>query len=152
MIKKALLVLASIGLVLVAAGAVAYVTNAAPRVPAISAAQAARLDKPYVVKIHAQWCSICMLTKGVWTQIEATYATRANLVVLDFTNQANTDASRAEAQRLGLQKLLDEYDGATGSIVVLDSRTRDVTASFHGSRDFADYRTAIDAALKGGSR
>jgi hypothetical protein len=89
-----------------------------------------------------------MLTKNVWSQIEDTYSARANLVVLDFTNQANTDFSRAEAKRLGLEAFFDEYVGATGTIVVLDGRTKEVTASINGSRNFADYRTAIDATLK----
>jgi hypothetical protein len=35
---------------------------------------------------------------------------------------------------------------------VLDGRTKDVTASINGSRDFATYRSAIDAALAGVSR
>jgi len=90
-----------------------------------------------------------MVTKGVWSEIEKTYAGRVNLVVLDFTTDAKADASRAEATRLGLTKFFDEYGGATGTIVVLDGRTKDVTASINGSRDFATYRTAIDAALAG---
>jgi hypothetical protein len=49
------------------------------------------------------------------------------------------------------QKGFDEYAGATGTIVVLDGRTRKVTASIGGSRDFAPYRAAIDATLKGGT-
>jgi hypothetical protein len=93
-----------------------------------------------------------MVTKGVWSQIEETYSTRANLVVLDFTNQANTDASRAEAKRLGLETVLDEYFGATGTIVVLDGRTKEVTASITGSRDFVEYRAAIDATLNTATR
>jgi hypothetical protein len=72
-----------------------------------------------------------------------------NLVVLDFTTDANTEASRAEATRLGLETFFEEYAGATGTIVVLDGRTREVTASINGSRDFATYRAAIDAALDG---
>jgi hypothetical protein len=60
-----------------------------------------------------------------------------------------TDASRAEARRLGLEPFFDEYAGATGIIVVLDGATRAVTASIKGSRDFAEYRAAIDAALNG---
>ena len=67
--------------------------------------------------------------------------------VLDFTTDAKADASRAEATRLGLTKFFDEYGGATGTIVVLDGRTKDVAASINGSRDFTAYRTAIDAAL-----
>jgi thiol-disulfide isomerase/thioredoxin len=149
MIKKALLVLTSLGVALIAVGYIMYVRNPAPTVPEISAVEAASPGKPYVVKLHAQWCPICMLTKGVWSQIESTYAGRVNLLVLDFTNQATTDASGAEARRLGLEKLFDEYAGATGTIVVLDGRSREVTASINGNRDFADYRAAIDATLSG---
>jgi thiol-disulfide isomerase/thioredoxin len=147
MIKKLLLVVSLLGAVLVASGYVMYLGNPAPAVPTISALEAAQTGKPYVVKLHAQWCAVCMVTKGMWTQIEETYAGRVNLVVLDFTNEANTDGSRVEATRLGLDEFFNEYAGATGTIVVLDGRTKQVTASINGSRDFAEYRAAIDAAL-----
>jgi thiol-disulfide isomerase/thioredoxin len=149
MIKKALLVMGVLAAVLVASGFILYARNAAPAVPALSAVDAARTAKPYVVKLHAQWCAVCMITKGVWTEIEKTYGNRVNLVVLDFTTDAKAEASKAEATRLGLTKFFDEYGGATGTIVVLDGRTKEVTASINGSRDFAEYRTAIDAALSG---
>jgi hypothetical protein len=93
-----------------------------------------------------------MVTKGVWGQIEETYGRRVNLVVLDFTTDANSKASQAEATRLGLTRMFDEYAGATGTIVVLDGRTREVTASIKGRRDFSEYRAAIDAALAGATR
>jgi hypothetical protein len=147
MVKKALLIVASLGVGLVAIAGVMYATNATPVVQAISAADAANTAKPYVVKLHAKWCPICMVTKGVWSQIDAAYSTRAKLVVFDFTNQATTDASRVEATRLGLEKFFDEYAGATGIIAVLDGRTREERASISGSRDFAVYRAAIDTAL-----
>jgi thiol-disulfide isomerase/thioredoxin len=149
MIKKALLVVGVLAVVLVPSGFILYARNAAPAVPALSAVEAARTAKPYVVKLHAQWCAVCMITKGVWTEIEKTYGTRVNLLVLDFTTDAKAEASKAEATRLGLTKFFEEYGGATGTIVVLDGRTKEVTASINGSRDFAVYRTAIDAALAG---
>jgi thiol-disulfide isomerase/thioredoxin len=125
-----------------------YLTNRAPAVPAIPAASlAASPGKPFVVKLHAQWCPVCMVTKDVWSEIERAYVGRVHLVVLDFTNQSRTDASRAEAARLGLNKIFDEYEGVTGAILVVDGRTRDVTADIGGRRDFAEYRTAIDALL-----
>jgi thiol-disulfide isomerase/thioredoxin len=124
-----------------------YATNPAPVVPLIREAEAANPARPFVVKLHAQWCPLCMVTKDEWQQIAKTYAGRVNLVVLDFTNQASTDASRVEARRLGLGEFFDEYEGETGTIVILDGRTKKVTASIHGSREFAEYRAAIDAAL-----
>jgi hypothetical protein len=149
---RALLALASLAMLLVAAGSVMYFQNAAPAVPAITFVEAANPMKPYVVKLHARWCPVCMLTRGVWSEVEAAYSTRANLVVFDFTNQATTDASRAEAGRLGLGKVFDENAGSTGTILVLDGRTKDVTASIHGGRDVAEYRAAIDAALRGAAK
>jgi hypothetical protein len=124
-----------------------YLGNPAPAVRPISAVEAAAASKPYVVKLHARWCAVCMVTKGVWSQIEAAYSGRVNLVVFDFTDGASTNASRAEATRLGLEGFFDEFAGATGMIVVLHGRTREVAASFDGSRNFAEYRAAIDAAL-----
>ena len=152
MIRKVLLAAAALIAVLVVFGLVMYVMNPAPAVPAVSAADAANPEKPYVVKIHAQWCAVCMVTKGVWSEIENAYSGRVNLLVLDVTNQATTDASRAEAKRLGLEQFFDEHSGGTGTILVLDGRTRLVTASISGSRDFAEYRAAIDATLRGTHR
>jgi thiol-disulfide isomerase/thioredoxin len=152
MLKKAFIVIGSLALLLVAAGYIMYVRNPAPVVPAISAADAASSGKPYVVKIHAQWCAVCMVTKDVWSQIQDAYANRVNLLVFDVTNEATTDASRAEARRLGLEQFFDEYSGGTGTIVVLDGRTRAVTASISGSRDFAEYRAVVDATLGGAGR
>lgn len=131
----------------VAVGYGLYLSNRAPVVAQIASADATTAGKPYVVKLHAQWCVYCLATKDEWQQIEKAYAGRVNLVVLDFTNEAKTNASRAEAARLGLKEFYDEYEGATGMIVVLDSRTRRVRAEIIGSRDFDAYRAAIDAAL-----
>ena len=148
MIKKLLLALASLVVVVIAVGGVLYLRNTTPIVPAISSADAANPSKPYVVKLHAQWCPICMLTKGVWSQIETTYAGQANFVVFDFTNDATTSASKAEAARLGLGKFFDENVGATGSISVLDGRTGREMASVQGVHGFDEYRAAIDEGLR----
>jgi thiol-disulfide isomerase/thioredoxin len=152
MTKKALLIAASLSVGVVGLASGMYATNRAPIVPEVSAAEAAESGKPYVVKLHAQWCPVCMLTKAMWSQVETMYSTRVNLVVFDFTNQASTDASRAEARRLGLEGFFNENAGWTGTIAVLNGRTKDVTATIHGSRDFSEYRAAIDAALKGATR
>jgi thiol-disulfide isomerase/thioredoxin len=146
MFRKLLVLVASLGIALAAVVAVAYVTNPAPVVPTIAAAEAVESGRPFVVKLHAQWCPICRIGKGAWSQIEEAYAGRVNLLVLDFTSDATTEASRAEAKRLGLGAFFDEYAGVTGPVAVLDGRTRDVTAFISG-RDFAEYRAAIDERL-----
>jgi thiol-disulfide isomerase/thioredoxin len=147
MIRKLLAATALITLALVGTVAVLYVLNAPPAVPALSAAGLAGSPKPYVVKLHAQWCPYCMFTKDEWAQIERTYGSRVNMVVLDFTTEAATARSRAEAERLNLGRFFDEYAGATGGVVVLDGRTLEVEAEVFGNRPFEDYRAAIDAAL-----
>src|SRR2546425_12358772 len=152
MIKKILLAVVSLTVVLVALASIMYLRNSTPIVPMISSAEAANPSKPYVVKLPAQWCPVCMLTKPVWSQIVATYSMRANLVVFDFTNQATTDTSRAEAKRLGLEKFFDENAGWTGTIAILDGRSKEVVKLIHGSRDFDEYRFAIDATLRGVTR
>ena len=147
MIRRILL---SCGLLAAALGGTVgalYVANAAPAVPAVSGAEAADSARPYVVKLHAQWCPYCLMTKDEWTRIEDTYAGRVNLVVLDVTTTRATERSRAIAQRLGLTPFFDEYAGATGMVVVLDGRTKNVIAEVAGSRPFEEYRDAIDAAL-----
>jgi thiol-disulfide isomerase/thioredoxin len=134
--------------VLMTVGLVLFLRNAAPVVPAISSVDPAGSSKPYVVKLHARWCPVCMMTKDVWSQVETAYAGRVNFLVFDFTDQATTDRSRAEAKRLGLEKFFDESSGVTGTIAVLDGRTRETTATIHGSRNFDEYRAAIDASLR----
>lgn len=132
---------------LAATGAILYARNATPVVPAIATADAAAAGAPWVVKLHAQWCPVCMLTNGMWREIEARYAGRVRLAVFDFTDEAATAATRAEAERLGLSAVLEEVGFATGPIVVLDGRTKEITAWINGSRDFDEYRAAIDAAI-----
>ena len=145
MLKKALYSLAVIALVLVATASGMYVTNRAPVVPPL--AGDAPTFKPFVIKLHARWCVFCMMTKDEWSRIEETYRGRVNLVVFDFTSDETTAASRAEAVRLGLETFFEEFAGVTGSVVVLDGPTKRVTAEINGNRDFAEYRTAIDAAF-----
>lgn len=147
MIRKLLLSVALMAIALTGTVALLWVLNAPPAVPTLSAVEAAGSTKPYVVKLHAQWCPYCILTKDEWQEIERTYGGQVHLVVLDFTSRAATERSRAEAQRLNLGRFFDEYAGATGMVVVLDGRTMEVTAEIAGNRSFEDYRAAIDTAL-----
>jgi len=150
--RRALTVAVVVVAALIATGAVLYARNSTPMVPAIATGDAAAAGAPWVVKLHAQWCPVCMLTKGMWSEIEARYAGRVRLAVFDFTDDTTTAATRAEAQRLGLGAVLEEAGFTTGAILVLDGRTKEIVAWINGSRDFADYRAAIDAALAAAER
>lgn len=120
-----------------------YRANAAPAVARLSDTEIATDARPYIVKLHAQWCPVCLVTTGVWEQVQSDYAARARLVVFDFTNAATTDRSRAEAHRLKLDNVFEEYAGVTGTVLVVDGRTGAVTADLHGDRDFGNYQRAI---------
>ena len=130
-------------LLVLAAGLVVYADNVTPVVGPVSDTEALNPSRPYVVKMHAQWCSICMLTKGAWTQVQQTHAGRANLVVFDFTNDQTTAASRAEAKRLGLEKFFDDYGGASGVVYVLDGPTKEVRAELAGELDATAYGLSL---------
>lgn len=115
---RLLIVLVTVGLGVT--GYALYLGNGAPAASPISSVESAS-GKPFVVKIHAQWCPVCLVTKDVWSEIAEFYAARVNLVVLDFTNEATTAASWAEVRRLGFGESFDEYSGASGYILVLDA-------------------------------
>ena len=146
MLKKLAIISIVACLALFATGAVMYLANTAPVTPAISSAEASSPSKPFVVKLHARWCPVCMITTSVWSQIQAEYSGRVNFLVLDYTDDETTNAGRAAAERLGLGRVFEEA-GSTGVVLIVDGRTKEVTASIAGSRDFAEYRAAIDAAL-----
>jgi thiol-disulfide isomerase/thioredoxin len=132
-------------LILAAAGL--YAWNTVPPTVSIPSAESARGGKPYVVKLHAQWCPKCLMTKGAWTELQEKYSGRAHFIVFDFTNQRTTDASGVEANRLGLGEFFDSA-GGTGSVIVLDGVTKDVRSWLGGVRDVSDYSAAIDEALR----
>jgi len=132
---------------LAALGAGLFVWNATPTAAPVPAAEVANPSKPFVIKLHAQWCPICMLTKDEWAGIEQTYAGRVNLVVFDSTTESDRERSREEAARLGLSDALEGFYGATGVVLVVDPRTREIVAEIAGVHSIEDYRRAIDSSL-----
>jgi len=152
MLKRTLVVALAVVALATGAGALLYARNTTPDVRPIATADAVADGPPWVVKLHAQWCPVCMLTKGMWSEIEQSYSGRVRFAVFDFTDEATTAASRAEADRLGLAHVFAEAAYATGPILVLDGRSREIVAWINGSRNFADYRSAIDEALAANAR
>jgi hypothetical protein len=146
MTRRWMLVVAAIAGVAVA-GAALIVTNPAPDVPVLSRAELAGPPRPFVIKLHARWCPVCMVTRDAWSTLRETYDGRVRFVVFDFTTAATTDASRAEAGRLGLDAVFEQYSGETGTVLVLEGGSKAVKHALHGTRDDAVYRAAVDGVL-----
>ena len=151
MLRKILIGTGVLLALVAATGAFLYAGNAAPAVAAVTTADAADPGRPFVIKLHAQWCPVCLVTKGVWTELAGEYAGRANLVVFDFTDEASTAASRAEARRLGLGAFFEEYVGMSGAIAVIDGGSRATRALIGGRQEPGTYRAAIEASLAAGA-
>jgi hypothetical protein len=143
--KRAVVALAIVVASVAAAVAWLIGTNSAPI--AGEATWDAAATTPIVVKLHARWCPVCMATKDVWTSVTAEYGGRVRFVVFDFTTEGTVSASRARARTAGLEAVFDEYNGETGTVLVVDGASRDVKFRLHGDRTIAHYREAIDASL-----
>ena len=127
--------------------ALLVITNQAPVVPALSDTEAVETARPYVIKLHAQWCPVCMVAKDEWADLQEAYTGKVRLVVFDFTSDSTAAASRAEATRLGLEAVFDEFFGVTGAVVVVDGRSREIHHVLDGSMEESEYRAAIDGVL-----
>ncbi len=112
---------------------------------ATTAQAEAGLEKPTLVKIHANWCGTCQRIEGTWEKLKADYGDNANFVVFDVTDKEALAKSKAEAERLGLTTVLDQFKSRTGTIAVVgpDGETVNV---FKGVSDPARYEDAIGQA------
>jgi thiol-disulfide isomerase/thioredoxin len=134
---------------LVAVAGILYLANSPPAVPPVPASEVAAPSRPYVVKLHARWCPVCMQTRDEWSDIAREYGNRVNLFVFDSTNETTIATSRRQAAALGLDRLLEDYHGVSGTVLVINSGTRRVETSVAGNHTFGRYQVAIDAALAG---
>ena len=101
--------------------------------------------KPTVVKIHANWCGTCQRIEGTWDQLKETYGDSANFVVFDVTDKQSVEKSQAEAKKLGLTGVFDEYKSRTGTIAVVGPDGETVSV-FKGVSDPTRYDDAIGQA------
>ena len=102
-------------------------------------------DKPTVVKIHANWCGTCQRIEGTWDQLKATYGDNAKFVVFDVTDKESVAKSKAEAKKLGLTGVFDEYKSRTGTIAVVGPDGETVSV-FKGVEDPSRYDEALGQA------
>ncbi|MFQ5417344.1 MAG: TlpA family protein disulfide reductase, partial [Myxococcota bacterium] len=103
--------------------------------------------KPFIVKVHADWCGTCTQLEPTFEALDAKYRDSARLVVFDVTDRQSLEKSRAEADRLGLRAFFEANKFKTGIIAVIDGRTRETVAIFGGETDARAYDAAIASAL-----
>jgi len=114
------------------------------------AARAGDASRPMIVKIHADWCSTCAKLEATFRALENQLHEQALLVVLDVTDHKALEASRAEADRLGIRAFLDAHQSETGTVGVLDTSGRAVTV-LRGVLDPAAYLDALGEVKGGGA-
>jgi len=127
----------------VAVGLLAGSSRARERAPISDAVDAAR---PFVVKIHADWCGICTALIPTWHALDAQLGDGARLVLLDVTDRKAFEASRDEARRLGIEEFFDRYKARTGTIGVLRGDNREKVTVLRGVREPARYEAAVARA------
>ena len=113
-------------------------------------APGACVSKPYVVKIHADWCGTCKKLARVWEGIVSSLEEQATIVTFDVTDRAAYEHSRDEAERLGIGEFFAEYRKRTGAVAILDCKTREPVEILIGEPDVARYREALSRAADAG--
>lgn len=139
MTRLAIRLLGGIGLVaLVLIASVGGAPATADDAPAACSSQ-----KPYVVKIHADWCASCRALESVWERIKSDLGDQATAVTLDVSDRVAYTESQAAAERLGISEFFAQYRSKTGTIAVLDCRSGKPVAVMNAERDFEKYRAAV---------
>ena len=100
-------------------------------------------EKPYVVKIHADWCRSCRALEALWARIESDLREQATPVTLDVSDRVAYSESQAAADSLGIGEFFQEYRSRTGTIAVLDCQSRQPVAILSAELDLEKYREAI---------
>lgn len=103
--------------------------------------------KPVVVDVYASWCPACRNIAPTLAQLRQTYANRVHFVVFDVSDKAKTEASMANAQRLGLAGFLKANRTQTGLVAIIDPATGKVLAQHRNNADASAYTTVLNKAL-----
>jgi thiol-disulfide isomerase/thioredoxin len=107
---------------------------------------AADASKPFVVKIHADWCGTCTKLNPTIEALQTKVGDNVRIVVLDVTDRESVKRSTAEADRLGIRAFFDANKSKTGTVGVLDGATREPVVVLKGETDVAKYEAALAKA------
>lgn len=112
----------------------------------ISAADDA--SRPFVVKIHADWCGTCTRLDPVIDALEERVGSGARIVVLDVTDREAIERSATEADRLRIRAFFEAHKSKTGTVGVLHGATRRPVRILRGEMDVAEYEAALVEAAE----
>ncbi len=103
-------------------------------------------SKPFVVKIHADWCGTCQKLNATLEDLRQRTGDDARIVVLDVTDRESLARATAEADRLRIRAFFDAYKSKTGTVGILDGVTREPVSVLKGETDVAKYEAALATA------
>ena len=108
-------------------------------------------SKPFIVKIHADWCGVCQRLTPTFDALNEKLGDGARFVVFDVTDKETAAASRDEADRLGIRSFFDSHKSKTGTIAVLHGATREPVVVLGGVTDTSRYEAAVAIATGSGA-
>lgn len=111
------------------------------------AAADAPATRPMVVKIHADWCGTCAKLNSTWAELEAQWGGSVQFVVLDVTSEETRAAAKEQAARLGLAEVYADHGKKSGTVAIVDGKTRRVLRVLVGETDASRYRSILEYAL-----
>jgi len=82
-------------------------------------------DKPMAVWFYADWCMNCKMIAPKLAQVQPEFEQRIDFVKLDVTNAQRKEATRLQADKLGITPLYMS-NTATGWLALIDTQGRQV--------------------------
>lgn len=87
-------------------------------VAALAVGTDAKVTKPTVVIIKAEWCSACQKLEPTMMELMKQYGDRLDFVVLDVSDEEKLAAATKTARKLGLGKFLRDNQKKTSTVAV----------------------------------
>lgn len=132
--------LVSVALALITLNASGFSSQAREEEPAA--------PKIIAVKFHADWCGFCKQMGPVFTDLQNKFDGEPVLfVTLDFTNGTTRHQAELLAAALGIGPVY-QANQATGFILLLNGKTRDVITRLTSEQTFKEMSAALEEVLK----
>lgn len=104
--------------------------------------------KPVFVDIYASWCGSCQAIKPTLSTLKTQYAGKVHFVVFDVTNKTTTEASQAQAQRLGLSAFFAENKAKTSTVAIMNPATGQILKLYQANPNLDAYKVVLNSAIK----